>query len=268
MPASAEIAAAVSGFVAGDHHRLDAHAAQLAEPLADAALDDVLELHAAEHARAVGNHQRRGAGLGDRIDGGVHLFRDVATEPLHVGLDRIGGALADLAAVQVHAAHARLRRELHERRAQLLDVALANAVLLLRQHDDAAPLRRLVGEGGELRGVGEVALVHAGRGHELRRLAIAEGDGAGLVEQKHVHVAGGLDGAPRHGDDVLLDHPVHAGDADGRQERADGRGDQAHEQRHQHGDGDRRALAGGIDGVDRERQQGGRREQEDDGHRG
>ena len=31
--------------VAGDHHRADAHAAQLGEPLADAALDDVLEVH-------------------------------------------------------------------------------------------------------------------------------------------------------------------------------------------------------------------------------
>ena len=34
--------------VAGDHHRLDAHAAQLGEALLDAALDDVLELDDAE----------------------------------------------------------------------------------------------------------------------------------------------------------------------------------------------------------------------------
>ena len=36
--------------VAGDHHRADAHAAQLGEALADAALDDVLEVDDAEQA--------------------------------------------------------------------------------------------------------------------------------------------------------------------------------------------------------------------------
>ena len=50
--------------VAGDHHRLDAHAAQLAEALLDAALDDVLELDDAEHAGAVAHHQRRAAAAG------------------------------------------------------------------------------------------------------------------------------------------------------------------------------------------------------------
>ena len=56
-------------------------------------------------------------------------------------------------------------------------------ILLLGEHDDAAPLRRLVGERGELRGVGELALVHAGRREERGRLAVAERDRAGLVEQ-------------------------------------------------------------------------------------
>ena len=36
--------------VAGDHHRLDAHLPQLAEPLLDPALDDVLQLDDAEHS--------------------------------------------------------------------------------------------------------------------------------------------------------------------------------------------------------------------------
>ena len=38
-----------------------------------------------------------------------------------------------------------------------LHVAPAQAVLLLGQHDDAAPLRRLVGQRGELRGVGQLS---------------------------------------------------------------------------------------------------------------
>ena len=41
-------------------------------------------------------------------------------------------------------------------RAERVHVALADAVLLLGEHDDAAALGRLVGERGELRGVGEL----------------------------------------------------------------------------------------------------------------
>ena len=51
-PASSAIARAVSGVVAGDHDRPDAHGAHLVEPLADAVLDDVLEVDDARAARA------------------------------------------------------------------------------------------------------------------------------------------------------------------------------------------------------------------------
>ncbi len=127
--------------------------------------------------------------------------------------------------------------------AQLLDLALADPVLLLGEDDDAPALGRLVGEGGELRGVREIALRDAARREELGRLAVAERDGAGLVEQEHVDVARRLHRAARHGDDVLLDHPVHAGDADGGEQRADGGRDQADEERHQHGHRHRRHPA-------------------------
>ena len=105
------------------------------------------------------------------------------------------------------------------------------AVLLLGEHDDGAALGRLVGEAGQLRGVGERFGRHAGQRDERRGLPVAQRDGAGLVEQQGVDVAGGLDRAARHGQHVALHQPVHAGDADGRQQRADGGRDQAHQQR-------------------------------------
>ena len=128
--------------------------------------------------------------------------------------------------------------------AERVDVALAQAVLLLGQHDDAAAFGRLVGERGELRRVGELLDRDAVGGHERRRLAVAERDRAGLVEQQHVDVARRLDRAARHRDDVGLDHAVHAGDADRREQAADRRRDQADEQRDEHGHRDRRALPG------------------------
>ena len=81
---------------------------------------------------------------------------------------------------------------------------------------------------------------------ELRRLAVAERDRAGLVEQQRVDVAGGLHGAPGHGQHVVPHEAVHAGDADRRQQTADGRGDEADEQ------GDQDGHRHGRVAVDRE----------------
>ena len=81
--------------------------------------------------------------------------------------------------------------------------------------------------------------VDARRGDELGGHAVAEGDGAGLVEQQRVDVARRLDRAAGGGEHIEADQPVHAGDADRRQQAADGRRDQADEQRDQHDEVDR-----------------------------
>ena len=128
---------------------------------------------------------------------------------------------------------------------QLRHVAAADAVFLLGQHDDRAAFRRLVGERGELRRIGQFLLGDAADRAELGRLAVAERDGAGLVEQQRVDVARRLDGAAGHGEHVEAHQPVHAGDADRREQRADGGRDQRDEQRDQHDDRDRAAGIGG-----------------------
>ena len=70
--------------------------------------------------------------------------------------DRVGGALADAATVHLDAAHARLRGERDELGA--VQLAAAQVVPFLREHDDRAPLRRLVREARELGRVGELEL--------------------------------------------------------------------------------------------------------------
>ena len=114
------------------------------------------------------------------------------------------------------------------------EVAAAQLESLLGEHHDRPALRRLVRERRELGDVGELLLRDARGRMERRGLAVAERDGAGLVEQQHVDVAGRLDRAPGGGDDVGPHHPVHARDADGGQQAADRGRDQADEQRHQH----------------------------------
>ena len=100
--------------------------------------------------------------------------------------------------------------------------------------------------------------MHARQRDELGRLAVAQRDRAGLVQQQRVHVAGRFDGASRHRQHVVLDEAVHAGDADGREQATDRRRDQADEQRNQHEQRLRRAR------IDRKRLQRHHGDQEHD----
>ena len=160
---------------------------------------------------------------------------------------------------EVDPRHPRLSGEPDEPRlGKLTGVALPQAIGSLGEYDDRAALRRLVREAGELRCVGELGLGDAVDGQELAGLPVAQGDGAGLVEQQRVHVSGSLDRAPRHGQHVVLHQPVHSRDADGREQRADRGGDQADQQRHQ----DDHVLARAA--VDGERLQRDRGAEEDD----
>jgi len=148
--------------------------------------------------------------------------------------------LAVLFPAHVHPGEAGIGAEGDDLGIRRVQVAL-QTVFFLRQHHDGAALRRFVGHRCDQGDLGQFLFgmaVHRDKGH---RLPIAQGDGAGLVEQHDVDVAGGLDGPAGQGDDVFLKEPVHPGDADGGQQGGDrGRG-QTDEEGHQDGQRDRLA---------------------------
>jgi hypothetical protein len=265
--------------VAGDHHRADAHPAQLRKALLDAALHDVLQIDDAQQPAIAGDSERRAAGFGDLFGDGADLgdgfglrlrlvgqrrVRPPARHRLRRdrGNHRLDGALADRDAVEIDPAHARLGGERHEAGVEAGHVAGADAIGLLGQHHDRAALRRLVGERRQLGGVGEIRLGHAGDRPERSRLAVAQGDRTGLVEEQRVDVARRLDRAARQGEDVEAHQPVHPGNADGREQRADRRRDQGDEQGNQDDQRDRAA------GIGREARDRGHHEHEHDGQPG
>src|SRR6516225_8505288 len=102
--------------------------------------------------------------------------------------DRAGRALAHLPPVgQVDAAHPRLRAELDELRAgQLAFVPLAQAVLVLGQHDDGPAFRRVVRHRRQLRRVGQLGRGDPADRQEVTGLPVPDGDRAGLVQQQRV----------------------------------------------------------------------------------
>ncbi|KAG1387695.1 hypothetical protein G6F60_014015 [Rhizopus arrhizus] len=85
--------------VAGDHHRADAHRAQLRELLAHAVLDHVRQLDHAQYVAALGHHQRGGTVACHLLDAPGQLGRHRATQRLHMVADRIQCALPDLPAM-------------------------------------------------------------------------------------------------------------------------------------------------------------------------
>jgi hypothetical protein len=111
----------------------------------------------------------------------------------------------------------------------LIRVWAVKGTSVLGQDDDRPSLRRLVGQAGELSGRRQPVLGYPRERQELGGLPVAQRDRAGLVEQQGRAVAGRLDRASRHGENVVLHQAVHTGDADGRQQRADRRRDEAHE---------------------------------------
>ena len=112
---------------------------------------------------------------------------------------------------------------------------------LAHQLDDRATLGGLVADRGDQRGVERLGLADAGRRRDRGGQSVAVGDRAGLVEEDDVDVAGRLDGAAAHREDVEARDAIHAGDPDRRQQAADRRRDQADEEGDE-GDGARRSC--------------------------
>ena len=172
-------------------------------------------------------------------------------------------SFANLAAVEIHARHPRLRGKGNEHRfVRRPDLASAQVVLFFRQHNNRPAFGRFVGERRELRGIGHLGRGNPRSGDELRCLAVAERDRSRLIEQQRVHVSGRFHGASRHCQHVVLHQAIHAGDADRGQQAANGGRNQADQQRDEHEYRLRRAR------VNREGLQRNHRQQKNDGQAG
>ena len=172
----------------------------------------------------------------------------------------------------VHAAHAGGSGERNKGDVVRVHVAAPDSKLLFGQHYDAASFRRFIGQGGELGGFRQLLVLHAGRRQEFIRHAVAEGDGSGLVQHQHINVPGRFHGTAGRSQHVPAHQPVNAADADGAQQAADRRRNQAHQQGDQNG---QRNMAvrpeaqrpGGIFNVSGHGWEGKHYGNEDDGQR-
>lgn len=186
------------------------------------------------------------------------VFRKAAALFLHIILDGVGSALADLRSVrQVHTAHARLRCKGDELHA--LNFFHRRSVQLFSKFDDRFAFGGIILHGTHHRVSDKFTGVHAAHGNELRGHPVAICDGSGLVQNHGVHVAADFNSLAGKGDDIESRHAIHAGNADGGEKTADGGRNQTYREGNQRGDRQMHAAVYGH-GI-----QGDNDDQEDDG---
>ena len=235
-PASEAIAAAVTGLSPVTITVLMPMARKRGEALLDVGLHHVLQMDDAEQPAALGDRERRAAGARDAFDGGAEAPAAPTAAAMPASLRIASTAPLRMLRPSRSTPEMRVVGGERDRLAASRPIWLGQAEIRPWRGPRSSGLPASRRQAGEQRGLGERLLVDAGHRDELGRHAVAEGDGAGLVEQQRVDVAGGLDRAARGGEDVEADQPVHAGDADGGQQPADGGRDQRDEQRREHGD--------------------------------
>ena len=185
--------------VAGDHDGADAHAAQFGEALADAGLDDVLQVDDAEHAAG---RARPASGVPPVLAMRSMLRPRAAASPACCTMPSTASAapLRIDGRLQIGAGHARMRgegmvsairrRRRRRGRASLRassTIDLPSGVSSARRKQGGATSSRSRDAGDRVEGVGH---------------AVTEGDRAGLVEQQRVDIARRFDGAAGFGNDV------------------------------------------------------------------
>ena len=233
------------GVVAGDHHGADAHLAHLVELLLDALLHHVLELDDPEDDRTVGHHQRRGPGPRDALDDRRRgrRARSRPARPTHRLTEsaaplRIWRPSMSRPDMRVVAEKGTKTCSASRWRSRMSKRSLARTTMERPSGVSSASEASWAASATSCSRV-------ATDGEEVRRHPVAQGDGARLVQQQRLHVAGRLHGPAAHGEHVALDQAVHAGDADGREQGADGGRDQADQQGDQD---DHRDRGAGVDG--------------------
>ena len=138
-------------IVAGDHHGLDAHAAQGGEAVPHVRLHHVFQVDHAEDAAAVDQAQRRAARARDLVDRGAERrrLRNVLPSLLARELEhRIDRTFTDFSGSDIDPRHPSRRRELDELGAGRRHLS-AHVIFFLRQGDDRAAFRGLVGIAGK-----------------------------------------------------------------------------------------------------------------------
>ena len=221
------------GIVAGDHHRFDAHGPQFGKACADIGLHNVLEVNDAQQLTIFTRRQRRAARTRDPLNRMAEIGRSGQLGEPAQGQNRIHRALAQAATGQINPRNTGLRGKGHNNTC-FRGLRNGHMIPIRCQRHNRAPFRRFIRQAGQQNRFGKCGLRDALNRIKFIRHAVAKGDGAGFIEQQRVHIAGRFHSAARGGNHIEADEPVHAGNADGRKQAADGCRNQTDQQGNQH----------------------------------
>src|SRR6201993_4389551 len=192
-------------IVPRDHHSTYANRSQLIKTFLHAPLNDVFQLNDTERsAIPLRHYERSPAQHGNLFDDFPDFIRQVMPILSYVICDRVGRSLANFKAIQVDARHAGLGAEWDEFAFVRAQLAPAQPIFLLREHNDRATLGSFVRKRRKLGRICELLFSYARSGNKTRCLTVAERDGAGLIQQQRVYVSRSLYCPPRHREHIVL----------------------------------------------------------------
>ena len=227
------------GIIPRNHNGFDAHLPQVSKFFLHPLLDDIFQVNYAEDFMVFGNHQRGAALLCDALHDLAAFCGINAPSVSHILLHGFCGAFADFVAVIIYAAHAGFGSKRGERHIFVGKGPATNAICLFCQHDHTPSLRCLIRQRGELGGIGQFRFTCAVDRNERGCLTVAQGDGARFIQHQNIHIPCRFNGSAAHGQHICLVQPAHTGNADCREQCADGGRRKADKQSDQRCDGSR-----------------------------
>ena len=179
--------------------------AQLQETLLDTGLDDVLQVDYPQDLRIAADDKRCGTCPGDPVHYVVQIIGNYFTAP--VSVKRRSGNQRRLYGTVFQFM---LTPEIRVSALKAISSASAASISCLRLYFCLAKTTTLRPSGvssdsDAIRAASASSLFRmAPHRDKSYRLTVTEGNGAGLVQEQHIHVAGSFNGAARQGNDVFL----------------------------------------------------------------
>ncbi|MNC42815.1 hypothetical protein D3C75_916430 [compost metagenome] len=117
--------------------------------------------------------------------------------------------------LQIQPAHPGFRLEFDKHRT-FSQFLLVSQTLFAYQLQYGPSLRRIITKGAYSRPIRNFLHIGAANRNKLAGHPVPVGNGAGLIQNNGINVAGGLYSLSRHGQNIELGDPVHACDSDSR----------------------------------------------------
>ena len=187
---------------------------QLFKTLLDAALNNILQVNYTHYSIIFYYNQRRTAIIGNAYTIHFYSVRENVVLLAHVFFHGIHRAFKNTTALLYQATHTCCSGEGNEF-AFCLILSQSKIVTLICQGHNTATFRSFISHRSKAGSTNHFLLINTGSRQKVDGHAVTQGDGARLVQQEGIHIAGSLHRTAAHSQHIATQQTVHTGNADG-----------------------------------------------------